>query len=178
MTLDVRWPIPAEKLNLLTQWYARRSIGNSTLRGYPTDTKTVAQHFLAKIKLDERNFQPGAYRQYLDGLTPQLQAEFNANANLGCAVYFGAARKSLNIYFRELLYSIHFNRLVAPAWSVLEIPLDKNVARWLTSANPRLPRWTTIKQLNPKIYELFQDTARRVADSRKVAVIDLDVEYW
>lgn len=118
----------------------------------------------------------------MDKLTDDLRGKF---PNGGKS--WGAARKGLNLFFRDVVYNKYLADLLEVPTDYkenmktlrnLEVPLDRDVAAGLTKAFDELPRWTTIKDLNGKRSKLFQDKALVYADSKGIARIHLDLEFW
>jgi hypothetical protein len=95
---------------------------------------------------------------------------------------WGAARKAINIFLREVIYNRHVERYYQlrniERW--LEVPLDSHVARSIksTSYGNTLPRWKSIKGLTPKVSEEYQVAANKVAKRLGVNRIDLDIYLW
>ena len=98
----------------------------------------------------------------------------------------GLARKCLNLFFRDALYSFYLRTEygLAKFEKYLEIPLDSHVGSELRltqegkSANPPLPRWRTVNGLEPGDSERFQDVAKKVAKRKGTERVHLDVVYW
>lgn len=96
------------------------------------------------------------------------------------------ARKLLNIYIRDCVYS----RLLCAHYRLeaiepfLEVPLDSFVAKGLTAEamergqTRRLPKWSTIKGLERAESDLYQAFASELAAERGHARIHLDVVLW
>ena len=83
---------------------------------------------------------------------------------------WGLARKLLNIFLRDVLYTTYFSsqfRFIKLE-PFLEIPLDSITARHLRAcAGPRvLPRWRGVKHLTKEINERYQRYAIAVAANR------------
>jgi hypothetical protein len=122
------------------------------------------------------------YLVYLDRHTIQLSGRFSVQGN------WGAARKALNLFFRELVY----NKFIAdhyrlptslPAFNhqiqYLEVPLDLDVATGIfENSNPKPPKWDRIKRLNKEISAHYQQMASTIAAREGIAKIHLDLEYW
>lgn len=94
---------------------------------------------------------------------------------------WGAARKSINIFLRDVLYSRHlcehFNLAHIEPW--LEIPLDSDVYKGLSlDSKETLPKWPRIKKLDSEVSGKLQNVAKKIAKSLGVSRIHLDVRYW
>ena len=95
---------------------------------------------------------------------------------------WGAARKGLNLFLRDAAYNVDLNNefKLAGVRSLLEVPLDKDVGTAL-NAEPEganLPRWRSIKSLQPAMSTRYQDIALQVARRFGVSRVDLDVYFW
>jgi predicted DCC family thiol-disulfide oxidoreductase YuxK len=95
---------------------------------------------------------------------------------------WGAARKALNLFLRDVSYSFYLARAyrMARVRQWLEVPLDNSVAKGLKS-NPlgaSLPRWPGIKHLRPRQSARYQRVAALIADEKGVARVDLDLWYF
>lgn len=101
---------------------------------------------------------------------------------------WGAARKGLNLFFRDVIYNAFmfewyklpkdFEKLNKRI-QYLELPLDSDVAKniELNSADPTL-KWETIKRLTPSTNERYQAEAYRIAKELKTARVHLDMRFW
>ena len=95
---------------------------------------------------------------------------------------WGAARKAMNLYLRDVAYNVDLSEAFALSQirSLLEVPLDKDVASGLLceQEGTSLPKWPTIKRLEPPTSAKYQAVAGDVAKRRGVDRVDLDVYYW
>jgi len=99
---------------------------------------------------------------------------------------WGLARKLLNIYIRDCVYS----RMLCAHYRLesiepfLEVPLDSFVAKGLIAASNDLgqsrclPAWKTIKGLSREHSDRYQEFASELAQSRGHARVHLDVLLW
>jgi hypothetical protein len=158
---------------------AELAIGASTLRnqGGP-HVVSAARSFLKQLDLQLFGADsPQAFRRVLDQQTARLKAALPPGAQ-----NWGAARKALNIYLRDILYSHYlcgeYGFAGLEEW--LELPLDSEAAKGLHSEpeGHALIRWTGVKRLDPKVSESYQDIARQVAARYRTARIHLDLIYW
>lgn len=97
------------------------------------------------------------------------------------ARHWGVARKLLNIYLRDCLYTTYLSRFaLSDAEPFLELPLDSVTAHHLKKAIGRggLPPWPGVKRLTPELNALFQDAALQVAESKGIARVHLDALWW
>ncbi|MBU1308640.1 MAG: hypothetical protein KKE30_03790, partial [Gammaproteobacteria bacterium] len=108
---------------------------------------------------------------------PNIYNQFPTNAKS-----WGAARKALNLFLRDVTYNKdlceYYDLSRIRKW--LEIPLDSHVANALKKEpeGVNLPKWCTIKRLTPEISREFQTVATRVAQRKRIARVDLDIYYW
>ena len=147
-----------------------------SLRGY-FENKITIQTFIESIN-DKRKYQ-----SFLTRHTEKVLKDFPPNAQS-----WGAARKGLNLFFRDIIYNkflshyyhvptnfSKFNQFVQH----LEVPLDKEVGlRIRRDSISKAPRWNSIKSLNPELSEEFQMHANIVAQKLKIARVNLDLIYW
>lgn len=101
---------------------------------------------------------------------------------------WGAARKGLNLFFRDLVY----NKFIAEKYKLsvnfqqfndqikhLEVPLDSYVANELYGkSQKKLPRWISIKELQHKKSEEYQAFALDYANELDIARVNLDLLFW
>jgi hypothetical protein len=153
------------------------AITSSSMRGGGnTGVVKAARTFLATVDL--RTFGTADGRKFLASLD---QTTNNLVAALPRASrHWGLARKGLNIFLRECLYTVYlrdrFGLGKAESW--FEIPLDSFTGKALRVLNADLPTWKTVKGVDPLLNREFQDAARRQARDRKVARVHLDAVWW
>ncbi|MGE3843430.1 MAG: hypothetical protein AB7I50_17805 [Vicinamibacterales bacterium] len=97
------------------------------------------------------------------------------------ARHWGLARKGLNIFLRECLYTVYLRdrHHLDRAEQFLEVPLDSLTGKELHSASHgRLRRWRTVRGLDRSTSQAFQEEAMRIARSRGIARVHLDAEWW
>ncbi|MEO2014610.1 MAG: hypothetical protein ABGZ53_09575 [Fuerstiella sp.] len=166
-------------LDFMRERTAEAAIDGGTLRkqGAPGVVQ-AARHFMKQIDLNSLSMlKADQFIERLDELTDQLTAAFPLNAR-----NWGAARKAINIFLRDILYHRylcdHFGLCHLEPW--LEVPLDKDIALGLRAEplGSQLPRWDTIKRLSKSDSENFQKCAQTVADGKNIARVHLDVIYW
>ncbi|WP_457331197.1 hypothetical protein [Rhizobacter sp. P5_C2] len=168
-----------EFLEKLKRRTAQAAIGPSSLRkqGAPK-VIAIARSFLGRINLSEvGQLTAESFSPWLDRTTESLKEAFPANAR-----NWGAARKAINLFLRDVVYNTdlaaHFN--LGHLRELLEVPLDKDVGSALLEASPRiaLPKWPRIKHLGPAVSAAYQQAASSAALERGVCRVDLDVYYW
>lgn len=157
------------------------AIGRSTLRsqGAPGMVE-CARDFLRRLDLRAlAKIDAGSFDAFLDRQTLKLARSFPDGGNGN----WGAARKSLNIFLRDVLYCRllcdHFD--LAHLEPSLEVPLDSHVYLGLSSDTDdpeSLPPWSGVKHLTPETSRELQNIAASVARSLGVPRVHLDVRYW
>jgi hypothetical protein len=158
---------------------ARSAIGASAVRGQGnTGVAPAARTFLAH--LDLRGFGTDSEKQFarkLDDATQALQEALPPKAR-----HWGLARKSLNIFLRDCLYTtylcaaFHLDR----AEHFLEVPLDSLTATGLKRKAGRgaLPRWPGVRHVPPGVSAEFQRFAADLVRREGTARVHLDLAYW
>jgi hypothetical protein len=95
---------------------------------------------------------------------------------------WGVARKVLNIFLRDALYTVYLRDAfrLGRGEGLFELPLDSITAQRLRACVPRgqLPPWVGVKRLAPDASDLYQATAQTVADGRGIARVHLDAYWW
>ena len=175
----------------LRRHQARVSITQPTVRSQGAGTLHAAWAFLSS-DLDLRRLRTSSERKYLvrlDDATVAFAKRLGPPKSRGGARSsgsWGLARKLLNIYIRDCVYS----RLLCAHYRLeaiepfLEVPLDSFVAKGLIAEattrgqTRRLPRWSTIKGLERAESDLYQAFASELAAERGHARIHLDVVLW
>ena len=157
---------------------ARVAVGTSTVRGTPRGTAEAARRFLRQLRLPSfwaRN--RAEFIQALDRETCRLQA---ALPPLGRR--WGVARKLLNIFLRDCVYSAHLRSAhsLGQIEPFCEVPLDAITARELRASDEgaALPAWPGVGGLTPEVSAQYQSVATRVARARRVRPLHLDVFWW
>jgi hypothetical protein len=157
---------------------ARCAIGASTLRrqGAPGAVH-AARRFLGNLPLKPFGVsRQRTFRSRLDRATVDLQAAMPKGAQA-----WGTARKALNIFLRDALYTTYLREryALARAEELLEIPLDAITAdRLHAECTTVLPRWPGVRHLTERVSDLYQAEARRVAAGRGIAPVHLDTYWW
>jgi len=180
---------PNDLIKKLHEREAQTSITSSALRNQgPSGTIKIVRTYLTQ-NIDLSEFfsalvSPIIFQEYLDEKTISLKATLPRRGELSM---WGAARKSLNLFFRSLVYNkiifdhyssdqdpLTYDRLIAP----LEIPLDSHSAAGLKELYPELTKWTGIVNLTPEISHKYQGKAQELAAQTGYARIHLDMEFW
>ena len=124
-----------------------------------------------------------SFSKFLDTHTTGLLNKFPVNGKS-----WGAARKGLNLFFRDLVY----NKFIAEKYKLaanfqqfndqikhLEVPLDSFVAQGLFGKSSKeLPRWISIKELQPEKSKKYQAFALEYATDLNIARVNLDLLFW
>jgi hypothetical protein len=140
----------------------------------------AARLFLASLPL--RKFaasDENSFRRVLDEKTERLRQSLPDGAR-----DWGLARKCLNIFLRDAFYNAYlrteFGLSCAEPW--YEVPLDSQVARRLERValregrHPALPKWTTLKDLQPTANDCYQAFALELAQQNRItARVHLDL---
>ena len=162
------------------------AIGSSAMR--QQGTKNAIQEIrnvlydedLEKFKLV---LQENKFLVYLDDLTNQIYEKLHVTHKLE----WGAVRKALNLYFRDIFYSSYFCKklmLEVSLMSQLEIPLDSFTGKGIIEDYSKIAncsiKWTTIKSLTPQKSKQLQKMAKIVNSTfhKLPTVVDLDLVYW
>jgi len=161
----------------MQRYIAVTTIGPSTLRNQgASGVIKAAQKYLAVVDLAEFNAEKEEeFLSALDVQTDRLRAALPSGAQ-----HWGAARKALNVFLRDVCY----NRFLCEKHGLasledwMEIPLDGLVAQALKrkAGRGRLPRWPGISELTPDVSGPFQAFARRIAASMGISRMRLWVE--
>lgn len=171
-----------EKFNYVKRLQARTAmlaVGRSTLRnqGAP-GMVAVARKYLCSVNLRRFSVRSGSqFFSVLDRQTEILSQRFPA----GGRGNWGAARKCLNIFLRDVCYCRplcdHFALAAIEKW--LEVPLDSNVYKGLSADSERdVPVWPGIKSLSSEVSAELQAAAYIVAESFGFPRVHLDIRYW
>ena len=157
---------------------ARVAVGPSALRGAGhKGALDAARQFLGDVDL--RPFGTSDQLQFmihLDEATLDLKRSLPKGAR-----HWGLARKALNLFFRDSLYTIYLTERysLARAEEMFEVPLDSITGKRLSElAAGELPRWRTIKGLTPEISSDFQRFAAEYAAKKEIARVHLDAFWW
>jgi len=138
----------------------------------------AARKFLEKVDIEEFALSDVTrFARQLDSTTIRLKRCLPSKAQS-----WGIARKVMNIFLREVLYSIYLERhyRISVAERLLELPLDSITAKRLKEHDKgaRLPRWPRIKHLRPEVSAEYQAVAAEVAEEMGIARIHLDTYWW
>ena len=171
--------------SLIKRKVAQTSVGSSALRNQGAKGIIEISRNYFENEIDLKEFKQQLYsdnfKEYLDDNTIKLRNLFPVNGQS-----WGAARKGLNLFFRDVIYN-HYLRedLSINSDSIkhlkkLEVPLDKDVAKGLfqEKENKSLKRWKSIKSLDQITSDKYQNIAYTVAERKGILRVHLDLEYW
>ena len=168
----------AELLCAIQHRTARVAISSSSMRGAgSTGVVTVARACLGR--LDLRPFgtrDDDRFRAKLNSATNRLRTVLPENAR-----YWGLARKGLNIFLRNCLYTVYLRERyhLDRAEQFFEVPLDSISARYIRALDEDgLPRWRGVRALDYRTSKRYQDAAARIATSEAILPVHLDAIWW
>lgn len=173
---------PQKRFDFIKRLQARTAllaIGRSTLRnqGAP-GVVAAARKYLASMNLREFSVTTRSmFETVLEEHTQLLLTRFPRKARRN----WGAARKSLNIFLRDVNYSRQLCAYygLSPLTPWLELPLDSNTYKGLDEDSSReIQPWRGVKGLKPPISTDLQAVADEVAKGLAWHRVDLDVKYW
>lgn len=163
----------------MQKYIAVTTIGPSALRNQGSKgVIKAAQKHLADIDLQVfRAKDEAAFLRVLDDQTEILRCALPREAQ-----NWGAARKALNLFLRDICYNRFLcerhGLALAEGW--MEIPLDSLIAASLKRKGTRgqLPRWPGLNGLTPEVSSKFQALAKRVASAEGISRVHLDMRLW
>ena len=157
---------------------ARVSVSASATRKQGGGIVEPARAFLAVMPL--RKFSTAndsLFTRRLNTATDDLQATFPLQSRS-----WGLARKLLNIFLRDCLYTSYLNDEyeLSNAEKFMEVPLDSISASALFKEAPKLslPKWPGVKHNTPEVSAKYQEFATCLAGETGVARVHLDTYWW
>ena len=157
---------------------ARAALGPSSMRGAGSGGVVAAgRAYLCVLQLTQ--FATADARQFrcaLDRATLGLMHSFPRPAH-----HWGLARKGLNLFLRDCLYTVYLRDAygLGIAEAFFEIPLDSFTGRALASqSEATLPRWKTVRGLDPALSDRFQLVGSHLARTRGISRVHLDAYWW
>jgi hypothetical protein len=116
-----------------------------------------------------------AFARALDAATKKLLRALPRRARA-----WGLARKLLNIFLRDSLYTGYLRDAhgLQRAERFFEIPLDSITAARLHDLAPKLPRWAGVRCLDPSTSAEYQSVALLAARKKDLARVHLDAFWW
>jgi hypothetical protein len=156
---------------------ARAAVGITTVRGSPRGTLAAARAYLCRVDLRKFAVAPSKFPLILDLETGALARALPKGARK-----WGLARKVLNIFLRDCLYTTYLEREygLRRAQVAFEIPLDSLTAKGLKqfAGRRKLPKWPGVKHVTPEISAEYQLAASRLASVRNIRRVHLDTLLW
>lgn len=157
---------------------ARSAVGASAARGRGnTGVVTAARQHLRRLNIARFDANPAAFRRALDRETAALLAALPRGAR-----HWGVARKLLNIFLRDCLYTTYLAKdfHLARSEGSFEIPLDSITALNVKRAGARgaLPPWPGVKHVTPALNDQFQQAAALKAAKEGLARVHMDAVWW
>lgn len=157
---------------------ARIACGSSATRGQGAGVVLAGRQFLAQLNLAQFSVsEPLLFKQRLDKATKQLCTAFPPNGQS-----WGLARKVLNIFLRDALYTTYLadGFRLKTGEANLEVPLDSITARHLCQSAGRgaLPRWRGVRHLTPEASARYQACATELAKCHGISRVHLDTYWW
>jgi hypothetical protein len=158
---------------------ARIAVGASTVRGRGNAGAVAASRtFLRRLDLATFGVSDSTtFEAELNRATDELRVALPRTCQ-----HWGMARKILNIFLRDCLYTsylvsaFHLDR----AEQFLELPLDSITAKQLRNAAGQrsLQPWPGVKHLTMQVSASFQKVAADEASKRGIARVHLDAFWW
>ena len=167
-----------ELLRAIQHFTARSAIGSSSMRGAGSaGVVECARTFMGRMALSSFGTRNRAtFLNRLDRATTDLLILLPKSARR-----WGRARKGLNIFLRNCLYTSYLRDeySLARAEEFFELPLDSITgSRLVEESEGTLPRWETVRGLTPERSADYQAAAARLAAKRGVARVHLDAVWW
>ena len=176
-------------INQVQNRISQISIGASSMRNQGSEglIDGMREYFYKEINLKDfkRSLKnEKAYKIFLEKHTDKLLKKFFRKG-----LQWGAARKGLNLFLRELVYNkfimdyLQFPRDfkgLLKQLQFMELPLDSFTIEGLKDDyQEKLPSWKGVKRLECEDSEEFQNAAKEIALTKyKTARIHLDLIYW
>lgn len=167
---------PAAFTMMLQRRAARVAVGASTVRGQGHGVVSAAREFLPRVDL--RPFGTTSEKRFVTALNKSTAAMLAALPR--GAASWGLARKLVNIYLRDCMYTWHLRERygLAAAKPFFEVPLDKVTASGLRNEVRGLPRWPGVKHADPNLSAAYQLAASELARQHGFERVHLDALLW
>ena len=154
------------------------AVGPSALRGQGAGVLKATQNYLGSIELSNiPATNQEEYNKWLDAHTETILSILPIRNKP-----WGAARKALNLFMRDVLYNRylcdHFGIRKFEKW--MELPLDSAVAKGLKklAGRRRLPPWPGLKRLKEDTSQIYQSFATEYSRTRGISRVHLDIYLW
>ncbi len=138
----------------------------------------MSRTFFARLDLSQfRARDRATFRKRLDRETRRLMGVLPRRARS-----WGLARKLLNMFLRDALYSTYLEDAYGLhlIQHLLEVPLDSISAKRILAAScsEGLPAWPGVKHLEPAVSEKLQAAAAKLARPYEVSPVHMDTIWW
>ena len=116
-----------------------------------------------------------AFRHILDRTTKRLARKLPTKGRS-----WGLARKLLNIFLRDSLYTGYLSRAygLRAAEHFFEVPLDSITGKQIHKRVHEVSRWKGVRQVSPEISAAYQAAALLLARKQGVSRVHLDAIWW
>src|SRR5450759_2157906 len=165
-----------EVLEAVQSRVARVSVSASAVRGSKAGTVEAARGFLRRLDLTPFG-SDSAFSEVLDRSTDALRVALPRGVQ-----HWGLARKLLDIFLRDCLYTTYLKEAfhLRNSEAEYEIPLDSITALHLKRAAGRggLPSWPGVKNVRPSLNAQFQAAAEAEAKRMGIPRVHLDAVLW
>jgi len=163
----------------MQKYIAITTVGPSALRNQGSKgVIKAAQKHLADIDLQVfRTKDEAEFLTVLDQQTEILRRALPPRAQ-----NWGAARKAINLFLRDICYNRFLcerhGLAIAEDW--MEIPLDSLIAASLKrkDSEGHLPRWPRLIKLERHDSSKFQAFAKSIASAQGISRVHLDMRLW
>jgi hypothetical protein len=168
-----------EFLTTIQSRAARGAVSPSAVRGRGhRGTVAAARSFLRQVDLTQFGCSNARdFAKALNRTTGRLQRVLPLRGRR-----WGIARKVLNIFLRDCLYTTHLESAyhLARAECFLELPLDSITGTQLKRAagRGRLPQWPGVRHLKSSVSAKFQRAADAEATRQGIARVHLDAVWF
>ena len=167
----------AELLRALQYSTAHVSVSNSSMRGPGSaGAVTVARAHLGCLDLRPFGTRDRTwFRAELNRATNRLRKALPASVR-----HWGLARKVLNIFLRNCLYTVYLRERyrLDRAEPFFEVPLDSLTAKRICTSDDGLPRWHGVRALDYRTSKRYQNIAAGIAASKGILPVHLDAIWW
>ena len=164
-------------LEMVQHRAARAAVSAFATRGQgASGVVACGRDFMALLELGRFGTRdPKAFRGELDRATRALQRALPEAASS-----WGLARKLLNIFLRDCLYTIYLQNAysLGRAESFFEVPLDSITAKRIFKEDPEIPRWPGVKRVDRKLSAAYQEAAFLIAGQLGLHRVHLDASWW
>jgi len=170
--------VDSDLLRAIQHHTARAAIGSSSMRGAGSaGVVRSARQFLAEMPLGQfGTSSKSRFRSRLDRATNDLKRALPKGAQR-----WGLARKGLNIFLRDCLYTKYLRDEygLGRAENFFEVPLDSITGSHLVRiSGGTISNWATVRGLTAKTSAEYQAVAAKLAAEKRIARVHLDALWW